>query len=483
MVSAGNKIPTREKRRRQKGNPYLQQNKQKDKSDTIIMNQNEQNQNESPTQTWYGKFDATSDECYNIGFGNLNGLAKGKQKSISDSLKDLATTLRYHNISLFGITEHHLAMNNPGIPERINTIEKQLHKNNRIKCFFHSSQEITENNARLMGGTGIVMTKESIGRLQPNGHGGDDMGRWTYVHLKIGMNRTLTIISVYQVCQTPTNKIGGTAWHQQRRHLDLQTRTEEHPREAFMKDLSELIKEFQDKNHEIIVGGDWNETIQGTNSKLLKLSTERALTDPWIHQQNEHHEIATHERGTTRIDSILVSHSILPYVESISYSPVGLISNSDHRTVLLQLSQSRLFGNKVNKMTVLQERNLKSNDRKAVTTFIETMYAHLQANSAFRLARLLKTDIDDNGTLVENIDKLIGQAGDIAEKKCKRRRPEWFSIPLTQQRLTVSYLRYVHRGDRIEIDRRPITSKGLYTVMVLFILSIADFEIPCGSDL
>jgi len=299
---------------------------------------------------------------------------KGKQTTISSSLKDLAATLRYHNIALFGINEHHLAMNNPDIPERINRVEKQMHGKNRIKCFLYSSQERTENNSKLMGGTGIITTQETIGRIKPNGHGGDPMGRWTYVHLRIGLDRTLTVISIYQVCQSPTNKVGGTAWHQQRRHLDLQSRSGEHPREAFMKDLSDLIQKFQEKKHEIIVGGDWNESIQGARSRLLKLCTDRDLSDPWIHHQKDQHEFATHERGTTRIDSILVSHSLLQYIESTSYSPVGLISNSDHRIVLLQMSRSRLFGHRKRQMTPLQERSLKSNDRTAVTIFIDNMY-------------------------------------------------------------------------------------------------------------
>ena len=102
-----------------------------------------------------------------------------------------------------------------------------------------------------------------IGRIQPKGTGGDPMGRWTYLHLHLSEGRTLTIISIYQVCYMPTNKLGGTAWHQQRRALDQISRQDELPREAFMKDLTLLIHKFRKMQHKIIIGGDWNETLLG----------------------------------------------------------------------------------------------------------------------------------------------------------------------------------------------------------------------------
>jgi len=336
-----------------------------------------------------------------------------------------------------------------------------MHTTTKVKCFFHSSQERTPENRKLMGGTGLIALQDTIGRIQPKGSGGDTMGRWTYLHLRLSDGRTLTVISIYQVCQTPTNKLGGTAWHQQRRALDLQYRQDEHPREAFMKDLTTLIKRFRNMQHEIIVGGDWNETITGPRSKVIKLCVETGLVDPWIHFHPHHEEFATHERGSQRIDTTLVSHAILSAIESVSYSPVGLLQNNDHRTIFLQLSRKKLFGPTIGVLPKMNERNVRSNDKASVTTYVETMYDHLIAHSTFTRAKALQDDIPDDGILVEQIDQIIGQASDQAESKCQRRRPEWFSVPLTRQRLTVSYLKHLKRGYHQNIDRTALVSHKL----------------------
>jgi hypothetical protein len=69
-------------------------------------------------------------------------------------------------------------------------------------------------------------------------------------------------------------------------------------------------------------------------------------------------------------------------------------------------------------------------------TYIDTFYKHLTANNCkAKLEKLI--DNPDNHD-VENIDKLIGQAGDTAKKHCKRRRPEFYSHALNSQRIKTS---------------------------------------------
>ena len=290
---------------------------------------------------WMGTPIPPRHDIFTIGFSNINGLKTDAKTPLNTSLRDLVSTLNYYDISLFGMSEHHVALKNPGVAEKIHKFERTTRPTLPTKCFLHSSQETTTDNRRLMGGTGLIVLQNTIGRLRPKGHGGDNMGRWSYVQLQRTNNRILTVVSIYQVCQSPTNKIGGTAWHQQRRALDQQQRNDEHPRDAFMKDLKRLLKTLKNQSHDLIVGGDWNDAILNTRSKLLSLCTELGLVDPWLHFHPNHDKFATHERGSDRIDSIFVSQPLLQTIETISYSPVGMIHNNDHRTILLQLSTSK----------------------------------------------------------------------------------------------------------------------------------------------
>jgi hypothetical protein len=133
---------------------------------------------------------------------------------------------------------------------------------------------------------------------------------------------------------TPTNKIGSTAWHQQRRALDQDNRSHVHPREAFMQDLTGFIQSLQQEKHDVIVGGNWKDYLDAPNSSLLRLYTTLNLVDPWLHFYPGQSP-ATHERGQNRIDSVFISHNLLPTVESIGYSPVGTLATSDHRAISL----------------------------------------------------------------------------------------------------------------------------------------------------
>ena len=449
-------------------NPYIHKSKETSTSTTYAENFNPLkpsacNNANDPTQQWHGSPRPIQHEgqLFTIGFSNLNGISTESNRQLIDSLKDLTATLKHYNISILGLSEHHLALRNPGVAERIHKFEQQFRKQVKVKCFLHSSQETTPDNRRLMGGTGIIALDHTVGRIRPKGTGGDEMGRWTYVHLQRAEGRILTIITIYQVCQTPTNKLGGTAWHQQRRALDLLQRTTEHPREAFMFDLTRLVKQLIQQGHELIVGGDWNDHIMTPRSTLLKFSTTTGLVDPWLHFYPDHAEFATHERGSQRIDVVLVSSTLLQTIESISYSPVGILQNNDHRTIVLQMSSEKLFGRTQITLTRLQERNVRANDKASVTKYVEAMYDHLCANSTFTRSEALDDNNAGSSFLVENIDQLVGQASDHAENQCKRRRPEWFSVSLTNQRLTVSYLKHLLRGLAIQIDRRQVVTNKL----------------------
>ena len=91
------------------------------------------------------------------------------------------------------------------------------------------------------------------------------------------------------------------------------------------------------------------------------------------------------------------------------------------------------------------------------------MYAHLKEHNAFRRADQL-TDNDSTFNLVESLDDIIGQASDLGEKRCRKRRPEWYSIQLVQLRLTVSYLRHYLNGLKCGLNRSEVILSRLQTV-------------------
>jgi hypothetical protein len=105
-------------------------------------------------------------------------------------------------------------------------------------------------------------------------------------------------------------------------------------------------------------------------------------------------------------------------------------------------------------------RNVRSNDKRSVTIFVENMYDHMKEHNVFSRAQHLTT----GGTreLAESIDSIVGQAGNLGEKRCRQRRPEWYSIELVQMRLTVSLLGHFLKGLQQRQDRSAVILPYLY---------------------
>jgi hypothetical protein len=400
-------------------------------------------------------------------FSNIHGL-RTRHTPLCSSLHDLTASTDDMEISVLGLSEHQLSLKDSGIAQMIHQFTRSIRARTPIVCHLDSSNETSAGTGRLMGGTGVIATKTTIGQITKNGLGGDAMGRWSYIHLKRHQKPPVTIISIYQVCINPTNPIGSTAWHQQRRALDQANRSTTHPRTAFIDDLISFITSLQRDKHDIIVGGDWNDYLNAPNSSLVRLCTTLQLVDPWLTHFPENPSFATHERGTQRIDSVLVSHSLLQTITTLGYSPVGLISSSDHRSLFISFSTERLFGQNPTSLNSPSQRSVRSNDKQSVTTFVESMYSHLIQHNVFERAKqLLPTEPDlvsHQVNLVEAIDSIIGQAGDLGERKCHRRRPEWYSIAIVRQRLTVSYLRHYLQGLRWGRNRSEVILTKLRTI-------------------
>ena len=402
-----------------------------------------------------------------ISFSNIHGLRTSRTPLVS-SLHDLTTAAAVDlQISILGISEHQLSIHDPGISQTVDQLTRANRKTTPSICQLNSSGETSAGSGRLMGGTGILAFNATIGRLQHNGRGGDDMGRWSYIHLKRHNSPPVTVILIYQVCTSPTNVTGSTAWHQQRRALDRANRPTIHPRAAFIDDLICFIASLQRDNHDIIVGGDWNDYLSAPNSSVLRLCSTLNLSDPWLQFYPNTPNFATYECGQHRIDSVYVSHNLLPMVESIGYSPVGLLASSDHRAIFMKLSTEKLFGSKVC-LVHPTLRHVRSNDKQSGTTFVETMYNHLSQHNAFRRGQQLDVIVSSpmihQIKLVESLDSLIGQAGDLGERRSRKRRPEWYSIDLVQQRLTVSYLRHYVNGLKWGRNRAEIVLTRLHSI-------------------
>jgi len=162
-----------------------------------------------------------------IAFQNLNGLGKNHYQNQISLLANEQVTL---DIDILCMTEHCL---NTQHQDNLKNLHKTIQATTAEKTALQINASNSPTSQRyLPGGTAIMLIGHTVGRIEPNGRGGDKMGRWSYVHLRRKKMKPLTIITIYQVVKQPTNAIGNTAWHQQRLALDAQNKHDTHPRTA-----------------------------------------------------------------------------------------------------------------------------------------------------------------------------------------------------------------------------------------------------------
>ena len=96
-------------------------------------------------------------------------------------------------------------------------------------------------------------------------------------------------------------------------------------------DLQVFINSQRNKGTEIILSMDANETTNCKNSNIIKLCHICKLCGPIAMKHGTELESNTYSRGSSRIDFILCSKALLPFISNAAILPFGTIAFSDHR--------------------------------------------------------------------------------------------------------------------------------------------------------
>ena len=379
-------------------------------------------------------------------FHNVNGL----QLRGPDGIDMFVNEQAHLNIDIQGITEHCLDTTKFQVYQTANDLIRANYPG-QVNLQMNSSSEPAANVYK-PGGTGVMLLGDSVSRQEPQGRGGDPLGRWSYVHLRRKHQPPITVISAYQVCPRPTNPIGNTAYHQQVRALSAAGTPDIHPRQAFVRDLITFVTTLQTKRHDIILGGDFNESLEDRNSGILKVITTCNLIDPFLQRFPHHPKFGTHVAGTRRIDYAFISPTLFHSTVRVGYAPFYYAKPSDHRPLFLEFKTSHLFGYRQDQLQSSRNRIVKSTDKPTATRFVSQWYEEIYTRQGFSLKRSLDAN-EATPDVVEQVDEIIGISGQVAEKSCRRRRPEFYSQVLVQNRLQVSILRGHLQSLRLGVDR------------------------------
>ena len=186
------------------------------------------------------------------------------------------------------------------------------------------------------------------------------LGRWSWMTLRGKNNIQTTIITGYRPCDNPSGP--DSVYLQQQRYLNA-NQINTCPRELWLKDLTQFVKQKLEEGQQIIVMADMNDSVQ---QKLVSIWANKIGLVEVVSKTVEV-EVPTHQRGKKALDGIFMSHSLQP--TQAGYFPFGEMQ-SDHRTLWVDIHHDNLFGFSPPKGLAPQARRLQSNVPKIRNRFL-----------------------------------------------------------------------------------------------------------------
>jgi hypothetical protein len=276
------------------------------------------------------------------------------------------------------------------------------------------------------GGTAVAVRNEWATRYLSHGH--DDLGRWSWVTLA-GQNKSkITFLSGYRVCDgaNESNITSRTVRAQQEWIYSNRGETNVDLRKTFVTDLIILTKSFQDQGCDVVLMLDANEG-RGPKSGVDYVMHECCLVDAHAATTDRSPAPATHQRGSEKIDFILMSPRLVESIRSAVILPLQEGYLSDHRSLMVDFDANMLFGGQTSFIARSASRRLTSTNPRAVATYIEHMRNFISTHRIVDkvCALQVRSDSDvwcaDDIAEYEVIDSLLQEGRISAENKCKQR--------------------------------------------------------------
>jgi hypothetical protein len=237
------------------------------------------------------------------------------------------------------------------------------------------------------------------------------------------------------------------------------------PRKAFKRDLRLLLQQLIDRGDDILLVGDFNETIDEHFNGLSKIMADFQLVD-LMRGRSSNQFPATYARGKHRLDFGLATRRVAGALRFAGYEAFNERFSTDHRAYFFDFDTAKLFGNATTTLAPPALRMLRSNNVRQVTQYLKEKYRQLENCNAFRRGDQLEQP-GNRHSHAERLDKDVLRAGLSAEKQSRKyQQPEW-STALAKARTKVMVLKKCLSMVRTGIDCLdaiyPQLAKGIFS--------------------
>jgi hypothetical protein len=306
----------------------------------------------SPDEAWGDTATTKPENHIRFFFQNVNGLpSRQQQRSILTKigpLHDLQT-------DIIGLAETNLEFNNANNRYATSNAFRQLF--DRSTNVSTTTSAVPFKRAYKPGGTLTAAVGKWCSRIESSGEDPYKLGRWSYTIFRAKNEQRIAVMTAYRVCQNAQAKTDGTlkTYTQQRTLLRQLIPTNDdpdpNPKQYWDRHFSEQLTKWKQLDYQIIVMLDANETLPATSTTHLhRIFRDHQMIDafsarhPHLEPRQTNDPIITYQRGRRRLDYIMISRSLEPFVLRSGYLSYADCPHSDHRGIFVDFDAPRLFG-------------------------------------------------------------------------------------------------------------------------------------------
>jgi len=329
------------------------------------------------------------------------------------------------------------------IRQQMETIASRQFQHNRL--IMATSKHQTSTNYK-PGGTAILACNTITSMIKS--HSRDRMGRWTSMQLATSPQRSVRIITAYQVCansQPGTNTAFAQQFAQIIEENALTTNaTRISPRASFIGDLHAFIRQCQGNGEDIILLGDFNEEITERNAGMEEIARNCNLADLFSVRLGNPSTPATYQRGSKRIDYVLLSPSLLEHVSAAGYDPFGYRVPSDHRGFFVDFYSDALFTHELTPLAQAEKRDFTSKSPGVIPKYVRARMRYLKDHRFFERLETLKELSHPDPILAEALDRDFQRSAIHAASQCAKRQQVPWSPQLAEAWAELHFFRVLN---------------------------------------
>ncbi len=279
------------------------------------------------------------------------------------------------------------------------------------------------------GGVLQTITGHVTGRVRQQGS--DKYGRFAWHLLQGSRDEGIVVITAYRVCQT-SNAGPNTAFTHQQSAMMKDGVVNPRPRKQVLIDLTKFIAEMRLKGCRPIVMLDANGSTF-TDKEFREFQQNAILEDPFYEKFNEMPR--TYNRGTKRLDYILMDASLQHAIRRIGYLGTHEAVFSDHAMAWVDFDETMLFRGLINRPPNAINRQFTLHQEDKVLKFMDELRKAIEEKDIQLKVVVLQAKFHMEGCTSDAVrayNALDKEYTDIVRavlKKTARRRYGYFRSP------------------------------------------------------